>query len=390
MINSFEWNFRTHIYFGQGEEGNVGKYADCLGKKVLIVHGGEPFLKQSGVWGRATASLEEAGVSYIELSGIQANPRVDKVRTGIAMFREFEGTGLLAIGGGSVIDTAKAIAAGANYDGDVWDLFTGKGDVIDPPPVGVILTTAAAGSEGSIGAVITNPETQEKFDILNPVLRPAFAILNPEITATVPAYQTACGVTDILSHAMERYFTNTEGVELTDRLGEALMKTVVNNGLILKDNPADLTARSQIMWAATLAHNGILEGGRNGCWASHMIGTELSAAYDTTHGATLSVITPAWMKYVYQADVERFARFANKVFDVEWNIENPEITAQRGIDQLIHFYKLLGMPTTLGEIGAADPEKFEAMATTATRFGPVGCIKKLEKEDVVNIYKLAL
>lgn len=346
-------------------------------------------MKQSGLWDRVTASLSVAGVSYVKLDGIRANPVIDKVREGIKLFHSSNAQTILAIGGGSVIDTAKAIAAGVHYPGDPWDLFLGKGEVIDPPSVGVIVTIAAAGSEGSTGAVITNPETGEKYDILHPALRPAYALLNPLLTLTLPAYQTACGVADILAHAMERYFTDSEDVELTDRLGEGLMCTVVNNGLILAEDPENTSARSQIMWASTLAHNGLLEGGRHSCWASHAIATELSAAYDTAHGATLSVIIPAWMKYIYSENVLRFARFASKVMNVEYDMEHPEVTARRGIDALTEFYRKLKLPTTLTEIGVEDETRFEAMAASATRFGPIGCIRKLTKADVIKIYKLA-
>lgn len=389
MVNNFKWKFGTEIIFGSGEENNVGEYCKAFGGRVFIVRDGGTFLDDCGLMGRVKASLERAELSYTELGDIQANPVISTVREGIKRLRAFSADIILAVGGGSAIDTAKAVAAGINYDGDVWDLFLGKAEVVDPLPIGVLSTIAATGSEGSIGAVISNPDTNEKFDILHPTLRPVFAILNPELTLTLPAYQTACGVTDILSHAMERYFTNTEHVELTDRLGEAVMKTVINNGLKLTNNPLDLNARSQIMWAATLAHNGILEGGRNSCWASHAIGTELSAHYNTVHGATLSVIIPAWMKYTYKADVMRFARFACKVMDVEYDAQNPEITAQRGIHSLITFFKNLCMPSTLTEIGITDESKFESMAVSATRFGTAGCIMKLNKKNVVEIYRLA-
>lgn len=389
MIHPFEWHFDTRICFGPEAEDQVGACCAEYGRKVLIVCGGSSRLKESGLWDRVTASLEAAGVSYVRLEGIQANPIIGTVREGIELFRTAGADSILAIGGGSVIDTAKAIAAGVHYSGDPWDLFLGRGEVIDPPPVGVILTIAAAGSEGSTGAVITNPETREKYDVLHPALRPAYALLDPTLTLTLPAYQTACGVADILAHAMERYFTDSEDVELTDRLGEGLMQTVVNNGLILTEEPENTSARSQIMWASTLAHNGLLEGGRHSCWASHAIATELSAAYDTTHGATLSVIIPAWMKYTYTTNVPRFARFANRVLGVEYDIADPERTARRGIDALTDFYRKLGLPTTLAEIGAEDESKFEAMAVSATRFGPIGCIRKLSKQDVIEIYKLA-
>lgn len=389
MIHNFEWNFGTKIIFGAGTQKNVGKECKAYGNSALIVRDDGSFLEESGFLREIEASLEAEGICYTYLRGIRPNPVVEKVREGIALCREKEISFLLAVGGGSAMDTAKAIAAGVNYSGDVWDLFTGKGAVQNPLPLGVVVTIAATGSEGSIGSVITNPEANEKYDLLHPQLRPRFAVLNPEITLSLPKQQTACGVVDILSHAMERYFTNTPDTELTDRLGEAVMKTVVNNGLLLEENGQNSTARSQIMWASTLAHNGLLEGGRNSCWASHAIGTELSAHYNVTHGATLSVIIPAWMSYCCASDIARFARFANKVMDVEYDAQHPEVTAKRGIEALTLFYKKLGMPTTIRELGIDSQDRFEAMAKSATRFGEIGCIQKLNVQDVVHILELA-
>lgn len=389
MVNNFTWSFPTEIVFGSGVENKVGSYCRKFGNKVLLVYGGGSYINESGLMDRILDSLIKAGVEYDEITGVQPNPQVDKVRLGIKKYRDSKCKLILAIGGGSSIDTAKAIAAGVNYEGDVWDLFTGIGEVENPEPVGAVVTIAASGSEGSIGTVIGNPETKEKFDILHPGLRPKFAIMNPELTLSVPAFQTASGCTDILSHAMERYFTDTKGVELTDRLGEGLMKTVINNALILNEDPNNIVARSQIMWAATLAHNGLLEGGRNGSWASHMIGTELSAIYDITHGATLSVILPAWMKFVYKSDVLRFARFANKVMDVEYDINNLERTALKGIKRLEAFFKEISMPTSLEEVGVHDEREFKSMAKQATRFGKIGSIKKLDEKDIIEILLLA-
>ncbi len=389
MINNFVWQFGTKIIFGAGTQSQVGKECAAYGKKVLLVRDSGSFLDESGLLDQVKQSLNQSGVEYTELSGIQPNPTIDKVREGVELFREKCLSVVLAVGGGSAIDTAKGIAAAVHWHGDPWDLYIGKGEVKNPPPVGVILTIAATGSEGSIGSVISNPQTQQKFDVLDASLRPAFAILNPELTLTLPEKQTVCGVTDILSHCMERYFTNSTDVELTDRLGEAVMKTAINNGLLLKQNGQNVEARSQVMWAGTLAHNGLLEGGRNGCWASHAIGTELSAHYNVTHGASLSVITPAWMKYTYKSDIPRFARFASKVMDVEYDANNPEETARRGIVKLEELFKELGMPTSIRELGINTQELFDRMAASATRNGPIGCIRSLEKADVLEILRLA-
>lgn len=388
MVHNFNWHFNTNILFGSGMEEQAAPQCAAYGSKVLLVHGGG-FAEKSGLLDKLRASFSSQSLTVRELSGIVPNPVVGKVREGIALFREMKADVILAVGGGSVVDTAKAIAAGAHYEGDVWDLFLGKGQVTSPPPVGVVLTIAAAGSEGSTGCVITNPETHEKYDVLNPQLRPAFAILNPELTLSLPPFETACGAVDIFAHAMERYFTDTKEVELTDRLGEAVMKTALGNGAILAKDPGNLTARSQIMWAGTLAHNGLLEGGRNGDWASHAIGTELSAYYNTAHGATLSVIIPAWMKYVYRDDLSRFARFANAVMEVEYVYDDLELTARRGIERLEAQFRQMGMPTTLREIGVTDDSLVAAMSKAATRFGSAGCMKKLTAGDVAEIYKLA-
>ena len=388
-MNNFEWSFDTKVIFGQNSESKIGNECIKYGKKALIVRSNGAHMETSNLMPTIRESLHNNNIEFIELYGIVPNPTIDKVREGVEICKKENIDMILAVGGGSVIDTAKAIAAGANYEGDAWDLFTQNIQIENVLPVGVVLTIAAAGSEGSIGAVITNPETNSKYDILSPLLRPKFAILNPELTLTLPNYQTFCGVVDILAHAMERYFTNTQNVELTDRMGEALMKTVVNNGLKLVENPKDYAARSEIMWASTLAHNGLLDTGRNSCWASHMIGTELSAYYNVAHGASLSVIIPSWMKYVYKEDVARFARFASEVFDVEYDKDNLEVTALKGIDAITEFFKAMNMPTTMKELEILDDSKFEAMATQATRFGNIGCIKSLDKNDVINILNMA-
>ena len=388
-MNNFEWSFETKVIFGENSETKVGSECIKYGKKALIVRSNGKHMESSNLMPTIRENLHNNNIEFIELYGIVPNPTIDKVREGVAICKKENIDMILAVGGGSVIDTAKAIAAGTKYEGDVWDLFTQNIQINEVLPIGVVLTIAAAGSEGSIASVITNPETNSKYDILHPLLRPKFAILNPALTLSLPNYQTFCGVVDILAHAMERYFTNTKNVELTDRMGEALMKTVVNNGLKLVQNPKDYDARSEIMWASTLAHNGLLDTGRNSCWASHMIGTELSAYYNVAHGASLSVIIPSWMKYVYKDDVARFARFASEVFDVEYDKDNLEVTALKGIDAITKFFKAMDMPTTMKELEILDDSKFEDMATQATRFGNIGCIKSLDKNDVINIFNMA-
>lgn len=388
-MNNFEWSFETKIIFGKANENKVGDECIRYGNKVLIVRSSGNHIESSGLMNKVRESLTNNDIEFYELSGIVPNPTIDKVREGIKICLDKNIDIVLAIGGGSIIDTAKAISAGVYYNGDVWDLFTQNIQIDKVLPFGVIPTIAASGSEGSIGAVITNPETNSKFDILSPLLRPKFAILNPELTLTLPKYHTFCGVVDILSHAMERYFTNTKNVELTDRLGEALMKTVVNNGLILVNEPDNYDARAELMWASTLAHNGLLDTGRNSCWASHMIGTELSAHYNAIHGATLSVIIPAWMEYVYKYDLKRFATFASEVFDVEYDKNNLEFTAKEGIYKIKEFFSKLNMPISIKELGINDDSLFDKMSKQATRFGNIGCIKSLNTNDVKNILNIA-
>lgn len=388
-MNNFEWSFETNILFGKDSENKIGSQCVKYGKKALIVRSNGKYIESSGLMDKIRKSLSYNNIEFIELYGIVPNPTIDKVREGVKICKDNNIDIILAVGGGSVIDTAKAIASGVNYDGDVWDLFSKNIEIKNVLPLGVVTTIAATGSEGSIGAVITNPKTNSKFDILSPLLRPKFAILNPELTLSTPNHHTFCGVVDILSHAMERYFTNTKNVELTDRLGEALMKTVVNNGLLLVENPKNYDARCEILWASTLAHNGLLDTGRNSCWASHMMATELSAHYNTTHGETLSIIIPAWMEYVYKYDVKRFARFAHEVFDIPYDKSNLDLTAQNGIVAIREFFKKLNMPLYMNDINIINDDKFNLMAKQSTRFGEIGCIKNLNIEDINNIFKLA-
>jgi hypothetical protein len=288
-----------------------------------------------------------------------------------------------------VIDTAKAIAAGVFHSGDVWDLFTGKSSFSQAVSTGVILTIPAAGSEASNGSVITNENSGYKLAIIDESLRPKFAILNPELTYSLPSYQTFCGIADIMSHVMERYFTSVKNVDLTDRLCEAVLTTVIRNARILLNEPQNYHARAEIMWASTIAHNDLLTSGRTGDWGSHMIGMEISALYNSTHGATLSAVTPSWMRYVYQEDLSRFIKFAMRVWNVEYDFDVPERTAILGIKCLEDFFSEIGLPVSLKELGL-DNKLFEEMACKCTERGPVGNIKPLNKDDILNILKSAL
>jgi hypothetical protein len=276
-------------------------------------------------------------VEFIELGGVQPNPRLSLVKQGIELCRKHNIDFILAVGGGSVIDSAKAIAVGVPYEGDVWDFYSGKAVPEKALPVGVVLTIPAAGSEASKSSVITNEDGWYKRGLNVEIIRPKFAIMNPEITFTLPPYQTACGAADIMAHVMERYFTHQKDVDFTDRLCEATLKTIIKNVPIVLEEPENYQARAEIMWASTIAHNDLLSTGRIGDWASHAIEHELSGIYDVPHGAGLAVVFPAWMKYVYKEDVDRFVQFATRVWDVEMDFSNPERTALEGIYRLTQF-----------------------------------------------------
>jgi alcohol dehydrogenase YqhD (iron-dependent ADH family) len=388
-LNNFEYDNKTKIIFGKGTDQEVGKYTKLYGKKVLL-HYGSGSIKKYGLYDKVVKSLQEEGVDFVELGGVVANPRLSKVYEGIELCRKEDVDFILAVGGGSVIDSAKAISLGVHYDGDVWDFFSKRTAVEKVLPIGVVLTIPAAGSESSTATVITNEDGMYKRGTGHLLLRPVFSILNPELTFTLPNYQTAAGAVDMIGHVIERYFTNTKNVELTDRLCESVIRTVVHNTPLAIQENEDYNARAEIMWSGALAHNGLIGTGREEDWASHGIEHELSAMYDIAHGAGLAIIYPAWMKYVYKHDLDRFALFANKVFDIEINQKNLEETALKGIKALEDFYRSIGMPVRMSEakMKASD---IEEMANKATNNGQrtLGSFVSLNKEDVINIYKLA-
>ncbi len=389
MLN-FVYDNKTEIIFGKDTETQVGELTKRFGKKVLL-HYGSGSIKKYGLYNKIINSLNESNIDYIELGGVVANPRLRLVKEGIELCKEENVDFILAVGGGSVIDSAKAIALGFYYDGDVWDFFS-KG--IRPKnvlPVGTVLTIPAAGSESSTATVITKEEGELKRGYGDISLRPKFSILNPEITYTLPNYQTACGAVDMIGHVIERYFTNTLNVELTNRLCEGIIQTVISNTpLVLKDNN-NYDARAEIMWAGALAHNGLIGTGREEDWASHGIEHELSALYDIAHGAGLAIVYPAWMKYVYKHDLDRFALFANKIFGIEINNNDLEETALKGIKALEEFYQEIDMPIRLNDINI-DNKHFDLMAnkTTKENTRQLGSFVKLNKEDTIKILEFAL
>jgi len=387
-MENFVFQNATKIIFGKGTETQVGSETAALAKKVLLHFGGGS-IKKTGLYDTIKTSLHEAGVEVVELGGVQPNPRLSLVQEGIRLCREKKITAILAVGGGSVIDSAKAIAIGVPYAGDVWDFYMKTAPVKESLPVGVVLTIPAAGSESSNGSVITCEKGQYKKDAGGDCMRPRFAILNPELTFTLPAYQTACGAADIMAHVMERYFTRVPSVDFTDRLCEATLRAVIDSVPVALAQPREYDARAQIMWASTIAHNDLLSTGRIGDWASHGIEHEISGIYDVAHGAGLAVVFPSWMKHVYRNDVNRFARFAVRVWGVEPRFDWPERTALEGIARTKAFFRDIGLPTSFAELNVPG-DRIEEMAKKATEKGPLGNFVKLGKNDVVSIYNLAL
>lgn len=387
-MENFTFYSPTYFVFGKEEENNTGQYVKRFaGKKVLLHYGGGSVIR-SGLLERVKTSLSNENIEYIELGGVKPNPRSGLVYEGIELCRNEKIDFILAIGGGSTIDSAKAIAIGVPYEGDFWDFYQGKA-AEKALPVGTILTISAAGSEGSGDSVITHENGNYKRATTGEVLRPKFSILNPALTQTLPAYQTACGITDIMAHLMERYFTNTKEVEVTDRLLEGLMLTMIKEGPRAVKEPDNYDARANIMWAGMVGHNNSCGVGRSQDWASHDIEHELSATYDCAHGAGLAVTMPAVMSYNLHHNVNRYARLAVNVWGCQMNFEHPEETAKEGIGAFRNFLKRIHMPSTFEELGAR-VEDIDTMAHTCCygdgRNGTVGGFVQLTEADVVNIY----
>ncbi len=387
MLN-FEWNLPTQVVFGKEQEKAVGvKIKEYGGSKVLLHHYGDVFSEK--LISDIKTSIEEAGLSWVELTGVKPNPRVSLVYKGIKMCKEQGVDFILAIGGGSAIDSSKAIGMGACTEKDVWDFYLLKDSPKDALPVGVVLTIAAAGSECSNGSVVTNEEGWKKRTVTAPCIRPKFAIMNPEVTYTVPKYLSNCGSVDIMAHAMERYFTNERNVETTDRIIEGLLKTVINNAPIISNDPTNYGARAEIMWTGNLTHNEICGTGRMGDYASHYLGHELSAMYDIAHGATLAIVFPAWMKYVYKHDVKRFVQFASRVWNIDIDHYDLEATALKGIEAYTSFVKSLDVPVTMKEAGCKREDIPELAKKCTELMDTVGEFVKLDYDDIVKIYEIA-
>jgi len=389
-MDEFVFQNPTRIYFGKSHEAEVGRIVAQYGSRVLLHFGGKS-AERSGLLPLIRKELASAGIEYFELGGVQPNPRLSLVYKGIEMCRAHKLDLVLAVGGGSAIDSAKAIAAGAPYSGDVWDFYTGKAFPEKALAVGTVLTIPAAGSESSPGSVITKEEGLLKRAVNADCLFPRFSILNPERCFTLPREQVANGVTDIMCHLMERYFTNSKPVEFIDRLIEATLKTVISSAPRVLENPTSYDDWAELMWAGTIAHNNLLSTGREGDWASHDIEHELSALYDIAHGAGLAIVTPAWMKYNFRHDVARFAQYAVRVWGVEDYFFDPERTALEGIARLEAFWSSIGQKVRLSGLGIGGDRLAEmARKCTDGDTHTVGHFVPLKSKDIEAIYKLAL
>lgn len=391
-MNNFTFYSPTYFVFGKDEENNAGKYVKRFGGSKVLLHYGGGSVVRSGLLERVKNSLQEQGIASVELGGVKPNPRSGLVYEGIELCRKENVDFVLAVGGGSTIDSAKAIAAGTVYEGDFWDFYMGK-PVTKALPVGTILTIAAAGSEGSPDSVITKEEGMLKRGASGEAYRPVFSILNPALPQTLPAYQTACGITDIMAHLFERYFTNTKDVEVTDRVIEGLLMTMIHEAPKVIADPNDYQARANIMWAGMIAHNNCCGVGRDQDWASHALEHELSALYDCAHGAGLAVVFPAWMEYTMHHDVMRFAQVASRVWGCPMDFQNPEVTAKAGILAFRNFLKSIGMPQSITEFGGKE-EDVAYLAHTAAygngNGGRLGSFVSLSEEDMANIYQRML
>jgi alcohol dehydrogenase len=379
----------TKILFGRDMEDRVGEETAVYSKNILLHYGGGS-IKTSGLYDRVTTSLKKTGVSWVELGGVKPNPRLSLVQEGIRLVKENKLGLILAVGGGSVIDSAKAIAMGAVIDGNVWDFYLGKGEPKTALPIGTVLTIPAAGSEASTGTVITNEDGWLKRAVNSELIYPRFSVLNPELAFSLPKFQVACGITDIMAHLMERYFTNVTHVAFTDRLLEATMKTLICQAPLVLENPKNYDAWAEIMWAGTIAHNNLLNTGRVGDWASHDIEHEISGIYDVAHGAGLAVVFPAWMKFVYKHDIDRFAQWAIRVWNVDMDVFDTERVACTGIERLEAFSKSMGLGIRLADLGIKG-DRIDEMADKCTdkNTRTFGNFVKVDRESVKKILLLA-
>lgn len=391
-MENFQYYTPTKIIFGRGAEEQTGQLAAEQGCKKVLVHYGGGSVVRSGLLERIYRSLDAAGISYVSLGGVVPNPRLSLVYEGIRLARKEQVDFILAVGGGSVIDSAKAIGYGVANEGDVWDFYEKRRTAKACLPIGVVLTIAAAGSEMSDSSVITKEEGWLKRGYSSNYARARFAVMNPELTMTLPKYQTASGCVDIMMHTMERYFNRSENMEMTDGISEHLIRTVMKNAKILMNEPDNYQARAEVMWAGSLSHNGLTGCGTGGGdWASHQLEHEMGGMFDVAHGAGLAAVWGSWARYVMDAAPERFAKFAVNVMGVEPEAEKLK-TAQKGIEAMEDFYRALDMPVCIGDMGIElTEEQMRELAEKCSHFGKrtIGCIKKLDQEDMYQIYKEA-
>lgn len=391
-MNNFEFYSPTKVIFGRGVEEQAGRELTAWGAKKVLIHYGGGSVIRSGLLDRVEKALKDSGLSYVTLGGAKPNPRLGLVQEGIELCRKEGVDFILAVGGGSAIDSAKAIALGVPYGGDVWDFYCGKKTPETALPHANIITLAATGSETSWSSVITNEDGMLKRPCNCQLNRPRFALMNPELLYTLPPYQTACGVVDIMMHTMERYFSQGGINEVTDRIAESILRTVIQYGPVCLKEPENYTARSEVMWAGSLSHNALTGLGRTGDWASHQIEHELGGMYDVAHGAGLAAVWGAWARYVYQADALRFARYGVNVWGLNMNYEDPRETALAAIERTEEFFRSLGMPTSLKELlpdMEVTAEDIELLATKCSFFNTrtIGNFKVLNREDIAEILK---
>ncbi|WP_434302165.1 iron-containing alcohol dehydrogenase [Clostridium botulinum] len=387
MLN-FNYSIPTKIFFGKNQISVLGEQIKKYGSRVLLTYGGGS-IKKNGVYDKVIKILKSNNIGFVELSGIDPNPRVTSVREGVKLCKENNIDFILAVGGGSTIDCSKVIAASYYYEGDPWDIVIKKAKINKALPIGSILTLAATGSEMDAGAVISNMDTNEKIGVGHPSMAPKFSILDPEYTFTVPKNQTAAGTADIMSHIFEAYFSKTKEAYIQNRMAEAILKTCIEYGKVAIKEPGNYEARANLMWASSLAINGLLSYGKSEPWSVHPMEHELSAFYDITHGVGLAILTPNWMKYVLgDENVNDFYEYGVNVWDINPEESKYEV-AQKAIEKTREYFIELGIPATLKEVGIGE-EKLEQMAEAATRNGTLDGFKPLSTEDVLNIYKLSL
>ncbi|MBO9599704.1 MAG: iron-containing alcohol dehydrogenase [Cohnella sp.] len=387
-MNAFELHNPTKLVFGAGKVQKLGELVQPYGKRILLVYGGGS-IKKSGLYDEVQAQLKTIGATVYELPGIEPNPRLSTVKKGIAICREHNVEFILAVGGGSVIDAAKAVAVGVPYEGDVWDFTIGKAAIKAALPLGTVLTLAATGSEMNGNSVISDWDNKLKRSFGSKLAYPKFSILDPKLTFTVPRDQTVNGIVDIMSHVFEQYFTHTQDIPLQSRFAESVLLTVIENGEKALENGSDYEARANLLLAGTYALNGTLPTGVVTDWATHGIEHEVSAIYDIAHGAGLAIIFPNWMKYVYKENVGRFAQYATRVWNVDKAGKSDEEIALAGIEATRAYFTRIGAPATLGELSISG-DQIDRMATEATRYGPIGSFKKLHKDDVKAILESCL